>query len=332
MYIDEMAPSAAIPSLLSLSLPAPESIKYAPTNIFCATAKLIPSDPQVEAGLLNDVSQIALDVSTFISPNTVWLRLCNMIGRILVLSSDYVQADHVATDEWVFQASMLVLSMQLFLRSAWPLMVALVSTSTLSVRDRRAYARLFDSVGLTVLQFKTLLASCAVDWVDFAPNSLVELNEEQLYVLYSGDANEEDFTRAAANDSSACVKERLRHGTRTFGEVQFAKALDTFVHKKSKKISKSSKTSSRSIAANSTISSQGCFVVGPNGATMLRITTPKLLKLMENDDELSSSMQRLVLRCMQEKLSSSQSELNLRSKMNVTVPCTPNATYLSSNI
>jgi hypothetical protein len=46
---------------------------------------------------------------------------------------------------------------------------------------------------------------------------------------------------------------------------------------------------------------------------VLRIFTPKLLKLMENDDELSITIQRLVLLCMQKKLSSALRDVGLRS-------------------
>ena len=56
---------------------------------------------------------------------------------------------------------------------------------------------------------------------------------------------------------------------------------------------------------------------------MLRISTHKLLELMKNDNELSTSIQRLVLICMQEKLSSTLRGVQSGSSSSTS---TPNAT------
>jgi hypothetical protein len=96
---------------------------------------------------------------------------------------------------------------------------------------------------------------------------------------------------------------------RVFGDIEFAMAMEASVYAKNKKNSKGllgqldlgflnrkDKSSSNEVPPSSCI-------VGSTGASALRIFTPKLLKLMENDDELSRSIQRLVLLCMHKKLS-----------------------------
>lgn len=269
------------------------------------------SDPQLELELMNDVSHVALDVSTLMNPNTVWLRLCNVVGRILIITSDYIQAGNTTPDEWLFQLAMLAVSTRLFLGSALPVLFAVFSISTLSVRDRRIYTLLFESVGLTVLQFKTLLASATVDWVQYEPNESVELDGSYMFFLYSGEAttqitgmNEESIiinTESVSNDAELGVSNRI------FGDIQFAKTLESSVYKTTTKSSKSDKKS-RSQAevppeGNSTTAAASSFVVGSKGASMLRISTVKIIKLMKNDNELTSSIQRLVSLCMQEKLS-----------------------------
>ena len=105
--------------------------------------------------------------------------------------------------------------------------------------------------------------------------------------------------------------------SRIIGEVQFAKALEGPVYKsasswsgvmnsmrdkkfKQDEVSHSTTTTNTVTPAATPMSR---FVVGASGASILRISTQKLLRLMENDQELSMSIQRLVLVCLQEKLS-----------------------------
>jgi len=299
-YIDY--PMMDIPSLP----PTPASVE-----IIQGGAKLISCDPQLEVEILNDATHLALDVSTFLSPNTAWLRLFNVIGRVLILSSDYIQ--HVTPDEWIFESGMLAISTQLFLRSVTPLMTAIFSMTALSVRDRRAYSSLFEDVGLTILQFKSLLVTKTIDWVEYEPNTEVELDGEYMYFVYSGSAkNQKDTYLSLALGASSSSRLSIRPPTSSnsdnqegsrlrsvFGDVQFAEKLEDFTSKKTKKNSKSSKT----MTNHTTLPSS--FIAGTQGAAMLRISTSKLLKLMKDDNELTASIQRLVLHCMQEKLNRS---------------------------
>lgn len=285
---------------------------------------------------MNEVSHVALDVSTFLNPNTVWLRLCNVVGRILILSSDYIQKGNTTPDEWAFQVVMLAISTRLFMSSAWPLLFAIFSVSTLSVRDRRTYSLLFESVGLTVLQFKTLLASTTLDWIQYEPHATVDLDGEYMYFLYSGEAtiqlsgknvNSISNTESNYNFSNA----ELGVSNRIFGDVQFAKALESSVYKKTTKSSKSDKKSKSHVTeGNSTSSTASSFIVGPKGASMLRISTDKMIKLMKNDLELTSSIQRLVSLCMQEKLSRFLQEGNIvqSSNMSSSIPNTTQVIFM----
>jgi len=275
-----------------------------------------------EISLLHDASSIALDVSTVVISNTAWLRLCNVIGRVVILSADYIQGDVISPVEWVFQTTMLVIAARLFIQSAWPLMMAALLTSSLSVRDRRAYALLFRAVGLTILQFKTLLASRTLDWIEYQPNESVELTGEYIYFLYSGDVaapvtgnktdngndvvGGTDITRTD-EDIEPCVSDRI------FGDIQFAKVLETSVYNRARKNIKSDRKSRNQENSSSQEASPSNCVVGSNGASVLRIFTPKLLKLMENDDELSITIQRLVLLCMQKKLRRMLRDVGFRS-------------------
>ena len=308
MFIDELHPLTAI-DVSSLTAAAPA--------LYSATSNLLSSaDPRLEVELLNDVSHVALDVTTFLSPRTAWLRLFGVIGRVLIVASDCIQEvqdDTITLDEWAFQAVMLAVSIHLFARSAAPLVSAVFSVTALSVRDRRAYALLFQAVGLSVLQFKSLLVSSTLDWIELEPCASLDLDGDYMYFLYSGEAT------MSVPDGGACAvggggggaegassdpeaPERLLASSRIIGDVQFAKALEASVYKTATAANgKSDKKPDASSAATDPMSR---FVVGQGGASVLRISTHKLLELMKNDNELSTSIQRLVLICMQEKLSS----------------------------
>ena len=183
MYLDDMD----MPPISSSLQDILSSSTSKPSRFFGVTPKSTMIDPGLEVEILNDASHIALDVSTFLSPNTTWLRFCNLVGRILILASDYIQDDRITSDEWVFNAAMLAVSCHMFARNAWPVILAMSSVTTLTIRERRVFALLFDAVGITVLQFKTLLASGALEWVEYAQNERVELSGD-MYFLYSGNA------------------------------------------------------------------------------------------------------------------------------------------------
>lgn len=264
------------------------------------------SSPQLKTEILNDVSHLTLDMTTFLSPRTAWLRLFNLIGRVLIITSDYIQDGTVTLDEWTFQASMLAVSLYLFVRSAWPLLLAIFSITSLTVRDRRAYALLFQAVGLTALQFKSLLVSKTLEWIEYKPYASVDLDGDFMYFLYSGEVTMSVSGPAEFKDSiDDCDSSVCLVSSRIIGDVQFVKALDESLYKSamnSKRDKKTDDEDTTSPTAN-VDTPESRFVIGANGAAVLRISTHKLLRLMKNDTELSTSIQRLVLLCMQEKLS-----------------------------
>ena len=290
MYLDGIDESLVSSSLLT-STASPIAI---PSNLFTDTSSHIASDPKLEAEILTDVSHVALDLTTFLSPNTAWIRFCNVIGRVLILTSDYIQDHYVSPDEAFFQAAMLVASTQMFLRSAWPVVMAASSKTSLSVRDRRAFAQLFSEVDLSVLQFKTLLTSSTLEWVEMKESEQVDLDGEHIYWLHSGEISS-SLQESTIKTMIECDSLEISH--RIFGEVHFAKALEESRLSRKTKLSKSNKANTEdSIAVNETLTA------GSNGAILMRMSTSKLLKLMNHDDQLYDSINGLILLCMQEKL------------------------------
>ncbi|EJK75759.1 hypothetical protein THAOC_02507 [Thalassiosira oceanica] len=263
-----------------------ENLFQSTSGVF-QTSSVIASDTRLEAEILNDASYLAFDFSSILFSNTTWLRLCNVLGRIFILTSTYLQSGaNVSLDTALLQISMLLVSTHLFLQSVGPQITALINSPSLSVRDRRVYTNLFDPTGVSALQYKTLLASRAIEWVDCHNSSAyLDLNGEFMYFRYTGVVAEE--TRESTG--------RGQH--RFFGELQFARSLEERSKKRS--FSKSKKTPP---ASNSTLHAE-------RGSSLLRLSSSKILQLMENDDELSTAVPKLILMSLQEKLIAPLEEL-----------------------
>lgn len=276
------------------------TVRQIPMTRNQSPTKMMPLTSEVS--LLHDASNIVLDVSTVVTRNTAMLRLCNVVGRIVILSADCVQGDGISPVEWVLQITMLIIATRLFIQTAWPLAAALLLTSSLSVRDRRAYALLFRPAGLTVLQFKTLLASKTLDWIEYQPNQSVEITGDCVYFLYSGDINifgagGKRSNKDVIGDTEITRTTGEEIGDGIFGDVQFAAVLESSVYlKAAKNIKRDKRPGNRETETNST--SPMSSIISLNGASVLRVSTTRLLKLMENDDELSCSIQRFVFLCM----------------------------------
>lgn len=287
-------------STFEMYLDGIDSLHHAPLigqpSIFSTTSQLA-SDPVFEAEVLTDFSHVVLDFTTFVSPNTAWIRFFNVLGRILIITADYVQDQYISPDEACFQAFMLIISTYMFLKSAGPVIMAASSNKSLSVRDRRAFTQLFSEVDMTVWQFKTLLVSETFEWVELEHHQRVSLDGDCMYWLHSGDISSSLHQQST---STKCFGS-LRLSDRLFGDVLLAKALEESMLKESP--CKKQTKSYRSKPDNSSSADQETLIAGPNGATLLRLSTPKLLMAMNHDDQLSDSINRLILLCMQEKLS-----------------------------
>lgn len=268
---------------------------YMQSNIFSATSQHIASDPQLEAELLSDVSYFALDFTTFVSSNTAWIRFCNVLGRILLILSDYIQDHYISPDEAFFQACMLAISMHMFLKSVWPVILAASSKTSLSVRDRRVFIKIFSELDVSALQFKCLLASRALEWIELKHDEQADLNGDYMYWLHSGNVSSSLQKQNTHPEDNTALQIRYR----LFGEGHFAKALEESMFVQKKQMAKADKVKD-SDDSNPVV--HETLTAGPNGALMLRMSTSKVLMLMDHDDQLFNSINRLILLRMEEKL------------------------------
>jgi hypothetical protein len=69
-------------------------------------------DPTVEAGVLSGMAHAALDFSAFFNPSRQMLRLFAVVGRLFVISADYLPDHSINQGELAIQLVLLSLTMK----------------------------------------------------------------------------------------------------------------------------------------------------------------------------------------------------------------------------
>ena len=284
-----------------LGVPHSAYLDSLPTDLMATATRSIVDDPRVESELFTDASHVALDLITFVSPGRALLRLSLLLGRVFAIMADWVPDHAMLPEEMVFQSVMLAVSASLLVKSCTPMLPALLTTT--SYREKRAYKALFAKYGLSWMQFKMVMAF-ASEWVEIPPNGRLADNttsnanasdaDGHVYWLQKGEAeliiNDITIQHVVASSSSSSGQLSI------LGELEFARQLQQ---------RKASKKGGSSIEDSSTTHqvSPSCKIkAGPNGATLLRIDATKLLKLMDEDDQLADSIRSIIFAGMQEKL------------------------------
>lgn len=276
-----------------------------PPSMPVENIKRVVLDPVFEAAALSDMAHFALDIITFMTPETsIVARSFAVLGHLLCIGSYYILDHDVMTQDVVLHGGMLGISIQLLLKTTLPILTA--AARPVLARDKRAYCGLFRHAGVSWTQFRTASAA-AFDWVDYAPGTVIYIHapldenftcpecieEGCFYWLYNGDV---------VVDLNGVEVERVnrRHGISPgglndvglLGNVEYTDVLK-YTKRAEKKIPERPKERD---------DYQETIRAGENGALLLQINTEKLLALMDNDEYLSESIQLIVLKDIQHKL------------------------------
>lgn len=255
-----------------------------------------------EAEALNDVSHLISDLLTIVAPALpcLPLRAAAILGRLLSLAADYVPDHTVLPDEMIFQVIMLTFSWAALVQTMRPKLVAAMTLpKTLGVRDGKAYARLFQPTGMSWAQFKNLSAN-AMDWIDVEPHHEIPPtsgSSEYMYWLYSGSMDvknsegKELYTHTSSVGANRQTNQNAFMGL--FGEAALLKCLEKTP------VSKASSSSKPSFPGTV---GETQAKAGANGATFLRIHTSQLKSLTDHDEDLASSMRKLLFHGLSSKL------------------------------
>jgi hypothetical protein len=233
-----------------------------------------PLDPFVEAEIFSYAAHVALDCASLMGPETIAIRALAVLGRIFVMASDYVPDHTMLPDELIFQLAMLCISSVTLARSVAPMLTLKETT----MRDRKSYASLFRPVGVTWMQFK-VLSAVVLEWVEMAPGAIITTDEmlesgehQDLYWLYQG-----QIQIQSKGEAPQTISGKTAH---LLGDL-------TFACRSTKKIDYPMTTAK----------------AGQNGATLLRLDTLKLKKMMRQDDNLDKAVRNMLLDGMQAQIS-----------------------------
>ena len=221
------------------------------------------------------LSHLALDVGTaVISPqHTAGLRLIESIGQMFSLLSYCSSNQCIQSDELMYQALKMTFSFFLLVKTTIPVMKSslnhIINTDNcpLSSRDKQAYEDLFEPIGLSWLHYNTLKHNGALEWINLNSNDKLNLPS------YIYDTNKrptlKDLTRRVLENEIYWLQE---------GSANIENASNLV------------------FASNvfESASNERSIIAGGNGATILKINSHKISKLLENDTKLESCMQSLV--------------------------------------
>ena len=287
-----------------------------------------PSD--MEALALTDTSRFLMDVSSFLTTEKIILRLASIISRFMNIEIGVsVTPNHLTPsplEEVIFQAAMMGVSLSLLSKTALPLILSYGLTSSVPFRDRVMYHSLFHPVGVSWLQFRTMMSLAVLEWVEFAPDTITPTGlpdspasdnamGQYIYWLYRGDA------QVILQRSDTIVRYNLkrRHGKSVLpqksnggndnSQKQSAEnnisSLDDFgliADMNFVEMLGERKSSSDKRKGHDFLCPMPLIQSGPTGAVFVRINGKKLVQLMDDDDKLDLSIRSLLLQCARSNL------------------------------
>ena len=225
------------------------------------------------------LSHLALDVGTaVINPQqTACLRLLESIGQVFGLLSYCSSNQCIHSDELIYQAMKISFSFFLLMKTTIPAMKAGLNcmikpeNCPLSSRDRQAYEDLFEPIGLSWLHYNTLKYNGAFEWINLNPNEKIILSTSSQDTNIR--SNSKDLTRRALEKEIYWLHEGSTNDDNCSNLVFASNIFES-----------SSKYSS----------DERHIMAGDDGATILKINSHKISKLLETDTKLESCIQSLI--------------------------------------
>eukprot|EP00588_Corethron_pennatum_P011919 CAMPEP_0194271148 /NCGR_PEP_ID=MMETSP0169-20130528/5006_1 /TAXON_ID=218684 /ORGANISM="Corethron pennatum, Strain L29A3" /LENGTH=272 /DNA_ID=CAMNT_0039013433 /DNA_START=370 /DNA_END=1188 /DNA_ORIENTATION=- len=251
-------------------------------------------DQKMETEFLRDVSRICFDFFTLFDTGNPVFQFLVIFGHIFSLISDYIPDKQLAPEE----IYMFAISICIFSKSSRYVFFA-HTESKKTVRNERAFRRLFEPSGLTRMQFQILLAT-ACTWVYIEPGEKIgaiedekqasgKTSENYLYWVYRGDVD-------ILNDHNHLVSTRTEkfgdtcsgEGIGLLGDIKF---IDLYLLGKSKEHNLFPIHKDLSLYMKA----------GYKGVTLLHIGSEELSLLMENDALLENAIHSIMLKSLQSK-------------------------------
>lgn len=269
-----------------------------------------------QAEVLTDMAHLTLDLATLFGPAKLVIRAAAVVGRMAAMGADYLPDHFMLPEELVFQVFMLGIAWTALVQSAMPVILSSMANN-ITVKDGKAFSVLFEPAGMTWPQYKALSVT-ALDWVTVPAGQMIT-SQEGLAV--SEDATQDDYVywlyqgNALVSSEGIVLQNVTRNkngpvnaGTGWLGETRL---LSTIQEKDRRRNGKSKSSKAASTTPNkhnkeSASKKRTTFTAGEQGATLLRIHTSNLTKLMEHNVELAQAVRSLLFQGMQDKLAAAQ--------------------------
>lgn len=309
------------------------------SNLWSPVSKLVIDQEHFLISVLTEASRFMIDLSSFLTTEKIILRLAGIISRFVNIELGVsVSSNHLTqspVEEIIFQAAMLGISITLLSRTAFPLLLSSEFATTLSFQDLVLYASLFRPVGVSLLQFRTLLSMEVLEWVELGPNmtlptgssdasAINNVVDQYIYWLYNGD------TKIILQWSNTVVHYNLKRrrgkpivrpnsiagqSNESSDESQINNIIDlnnigliadmNFVEILEERqrstaetcIPKRRRRLDKDQDRSETWHPMPLIQSGSTGALLLRIDGKKLVSLMDDDDKLDLSIRTLLLQC-----------------------------------
>ena len=225
------------------------------------------------------LGHLVLDVGTeVIDPEeTAILQSLESIGQVFGFLSYCAKNGCIQSDELIYHAMKISFSILVLFKTIIPNIKAVMNLMinpacfSASSSDKQAYEDLFEPIGLSWMDYNTLKYNGAFEWITLNPNEKILLSD------CSQDKNRgtnlKDLTKKALEQEIYWLYEGSTNDE-NINNIIFASSILQ--------------------SANKDPADERNIVAGDNGATILKINSDKILKLVENDAKLESCMQSLI--------------------------------------
>eukprot|EP00957_Ditylum_brightwellii_P210560 15365111-Ditylum_brightwellii.AAC.2 len=272
----------------------------------------------------SDLPFVILDVINLaITPDRkIILRFLNLVGNMLVFLDNLLATNHsMKPDELAIQVAVLFFSSTIFLKSALPTAKTFLQHRKTKPerKDVIAYRCLFEPVGFTWFEFKILLTSGALGWVELEPDSALikEQVSDQSNQMHSDNRiTTKNFTNGDTSFSYSNIDICWLYS----GEIRVVCNGETVRHIK-QKIKRDFRSSADAglifdMKYDDIKEAQECpqcrnvsicgahgtsLETDSEGAVLLRSNNFEMRKLMDSNDKFAGAIQNLLLRSLWKK-------------------------------
>jgi hypothetical protein len=264
------------------------------------------SDPtMVEGEFFSVMSHVVSNFAAFIvgPENKDLLHLMGVIGIVSGMLSDYIPDHCVRPDNAAFQVITIALSLSRAYQNVFPRIQLLLSKLDSQIPNRRdviAYRNIFEPVGFTWIQFRTLLASKSIEWIEDAPSGMSQFQQQITKTPSANSCGTDENNRHNVQINMHWIYDNKTKSFESPNDIGSLASMQ-FLQKMDKRIKtiwtipKLHNTSSNDFVQH--LPRNDAIIA--EGASLLQVNTENLIDIIKDNEDISVSMRFLALDCIQ---------------------------------